>query len=299
MRTRTIFVAAALIGLSANFLSPSSADAQSVTLHHIHGLAYSRDGKQLLVPSHEGLAIYNAGRWSKAAGPQHDYMGFTATKSRFYSSGHPAPASGLRNPFGLIVSSDGGGTWEKRGLEGEADFHLLAASYETNAVYVYSSAPNSRMNHPGIYYTLNDGLSWTRSQAQGLTSPVRAIAVHPTNPKAVAVATKEGLFLSTDSGERFERIAAGLALAAFFDLDSEHLLYSMHDGAARLYRHSLKSGNRTEIPLPPLTRDAVSHIAQNPAARTEYAIATFERSVFLGRHVGKSWTQIARNGQTK
>jgi photosystem II stability/assembly factor-like uncharacterized protein len=299
MRTNTTFITAALIGVFANVLLPARADAQSVTLHHVHGLAYSADGKQLFVPSHDGLAIYNAGHWSKAVGPQHDYMGFTATKGRFYSSGHPAPDSGLKNPFGLIVSGDGGRTWEKRGLEGESDFHVLAASYETNAVYVYNPERNSRMDRPGIYYTLNDGFSWTRAQAQGLTSAVHAIAVHPSNPKTVAVVAKEGLFLSTDNGEHFERLAAGQALAAFFELDGEHLVYSMHDGAARLYRHSLKSRSRTEIPLPSLTRDAVSYIAQNPADRAGYAIATFERSIFLSRDMGKNWTQIARNGQTK
>lgn len=299
MRSNTTLVVAAFIGLFANVLLPPRADAQSVTLHHVHGLAYSADGKQLFVPSHDGLAIYNAGHWSKAPGPQHDYMGFTATKGRFYSSGHPAPGSGLKNPFGLIASGDGGRTWGKRGLEGESDFHVLGASYETNAVYVYNPARNSRMDHPGIYYTLNDGFTWTRTRAEGLTSTVHAIAVHPSRPQTIAVAAKEGLFLSSDNGERFERLAAGQALAAFFELDGEHLLYSMYDGAARLYRHSLKSRSRTEIPLPPLARDAVSYIAQNPAERAEYAIATFERSVFLSKNMGKNWTQIAQNGQTK
>ncbi|MBI1964615.1 MAG: glycosyl hydrolase [Betaproteobacteria bacterium] len=273
--------------------------AQSVTLPHVHGLTYSADGKRLIVAVHDGLAIYNAGRWSKDPGPRHDYMGFTATQKRFYSSGHPAPGSGLTNPLGLIVSGDGGRTWEKRGFEGESDFHTLGASYETNAIYVHNPGRNSRMDRPGIYYTLNDGFTWTRAQAQGLTSAVHAIAVHPSKPQTVAVAAKEGLFLSTDSGERFERLAAGQALAAFFELGGEHLVYSMHDGAARLYRHSLKSRSRTEIPLPPLTQDAVSYIAQNPADKSEYAIATFERSVFLSKNTGKNWTQIARNGQAK
>ncbi len=274
------------------------AAAQGVTLTHVHGLAYSADGKQLFIPSHHGLAIYSNGRWSKAPEPEHDYMGFSATKNRFYSSGHPAPGSALKNPFGLIVSGDGGRTWEKRGLEGETDFHVLGTGYETNAVYVYSPERNSRMDRPGIYYTLNDGLRWVRAPAQGLSGTVHAIAVHPSNPRIAAIATKDGLFLSTDSGARFERLAAGQAFAAFFDLDAEHLFYSMHDGAAGLYRQSLNSRGRTEVPLPSLTRDAVSHIAQNPARRAEYAIATFERSVFLGKNMSKNWTQIARNGQT-
>lgn len=290
---RTALTAFALVTLAG------SVAAQSVTLTHVHGLAYSADGKQLFVPSHHGAAIYNAGHWSKAPGPQHDYMGFTATKARFYSSGHPDPGTGLKNPFGLITSSDGGRTWERRGLEGESDFHVLGASYETNAVYVYSPERNSRMDRPGIYYTLNDGFTWTRATARGLAGKAHAIAVHPSRPQIVAVAANDGLFLSTDRGERFERLAAGQVLGVFFELDGEHLIYSAYGGAARLYRYSLTPRSRAEIPLPPLTRDAVSHIAQNPAARAEYAIATFERSVFLTRSIGKDWSQIARNGQTK
>lgn len=273
--------------------------AQGVTLPDVHGLAYSADGKRLMVAVHDGMAVYSEGRWAKHPGPRHDYMGFTATKERFYSSGHPAPGSGLTNPSGLIVSGDGGRTWAKRGLEGESDFHVLGASYETNAVYVYNPARNSRMDRPGIYYTLNDGFTWVRAQAQGLASTVHAIAVHPSRPQTVAVAAKEGMFLSTDSGERFERLAEGQTLAAFFDLDGEHLFYSMYDGTAQLYRHSLKSRGRTAIALPPLTKDAVGYIAQNPADKAEYAIATFERNVFLSKDTGKSWTQIAQNGRPK
>src|SRR5207302_9403075 len=76
-----------VIGISA------VATAQSpVTLVHVHGLAYSADGKRLMIPSHHGLAVYENGKWSKAPGPQHDYMGFSATANYIYSSGHPAPS---------------------------------------------------------------------------------------------------------------------------------------------------------------------------------------------------------------
>ena len=271
--------------------------AQEVALTHVHGLAYSADGRKIFIPSHHGLAVYENGRWSKASGPGHDYMGFSATKNRFYSSGHPAPESGLVNPFGLIMSTDSGRTWQKRGLEGETDFHALGTGYETNAIYAFSPAPNSRMKRAGLYYTLNDGFAWALSKAQGIDGSIHAIAVHPSRPQTVAVATKEGIFLSQDHGDHFSRIAPGQGLAVFFDLDGEHLIFSRYDGTPRLYRHSLKSRGDTDIPLPSLTRDAVSHVAQNPVNRAEYAIATFERSVFLSRDGGRAWTQIAYNGQ--
>jgi hypothetical protein len=94
----------------ASLLVASVAQAQ-VTLTHVHGLAYSPDGQRLMIPSHHGLAVYEGGKWSKAPGPQHDYMGFAATAGALYSSGHPAPGSTLVNPFGLMRSRDGGKTW--------------------------------------------------------------------------------------------------------------------------------------------------------------------------------------------
>jgi hypothetical protein len=270
-----------------------------VTLTHVHGLAYSPDGKRLMIPSHHGLAVYENGKWSKAPGPQHDYMGFVATAKGLYSSGHPAPRSGLVNPFGLIRSRDGGKTWEKLGLEGETDFHVLAAGWNSNAIYVWNPAPSSRMKSEGLHYTLDDGREWKRSAAAGLAGEPRAIAVHP-DDRTVALATSEGLYLSRDAGERFTKLAAeGEGLSVFFELEGRRLWYGSYDGQARLARVPLGPGHPVKVSLPPLKEDAVAYIAQNPARRLEYAIATFERSVYLSKDSGESWTQIADRGNAK
>jgi hypothetical protein len=270
-----------------------------VALTHVHGLAFSSDGKRLMIPSHHGLAVYENGKWSKAAGPQHDYMGFSATGKHLYSSGHPAPGSGLVNPFGLIRSSDGGKTWDKLGLEGETDFHLLATGWNTNAIYVWNPAPSSRMRQPGLHYTLNNGLAWQPTGAAGLKGEPHAIAVHPDDAGVVAVATSSGVFVSRDSGNEFNMLAPGQAVSAFFDINGKHLWYGTFDGRARLTRAPLGGGKPASMELPPLERDAVAYIAQNPAARDEYAIATFERSVYLSRDSGRTWRQIADRGKAR
>src|SRR6478672_3049962 len=177
-----------------------------VTLVHVHGLSYSSDGKRLMIPSHFGLALYSDGKWSKAPGPEHDYMGFAATAQYLYSSGHPAAGSRLVNPFGLLRSKDDGKTWEKLGLEGESDFHVMATSWSTNAIYVWNPVPNSRMQQAGLHYTLNDGFAWKRAAAKGIDDNPYALAVHPDDPKSVALATPAGVFASTDAGENFKRI---------------------------------------------------------------------------------------------
>jgi hypothetical protein len=194
---------AALVLAAMLLAMPARADL----LTHVHGLAYSSDGRRLMIPSHFGLAIYEDGKWSKAPGPEHDYMGFSATARGIYSSGHPAAGSGLVNPFGLLRSQDGGKTWDKLGLEGESDFHVMATSWNTGTVYVWNGAPNSRMKQTGLYYTPNDGFSWTRVAANGVSGNPYALAVHPDDARSVAMATPDGVFESTDAGASFARSA--------------------------------------------------------------------------------------------
>ena len=269
-----------------------------VTLTHVHGLAYSPDGRRLMVPSHHGLAVYESGRWSKAPGPQHDYMGFSATARDLYSSGHPAPDSSLVNPFGLMRSRDGGKTWQRLGLEGESDFHILGAGWNSHAIYVWNPAANSRMLAPGLHFTLDEGKSWKVSRAVGLEGDPIAVAAHPDDPKLVALATSRGIFESGDSGESFQRIGAGQGTAVHYELDGRYLWHGNFEGGApRLVRAMLRGGAPATIELPRLAEDAVAFIAQNPAQRSEYAIATFRRSVFVSKDGGKTWERIADQGK--
>lgn len=299
MTKRSRLLLRLVLSLLGSALVPFEARAEPpVTLMHVHGLSYSADGAQLVIPSHNGLAVFANGRWSRAAGPAHDYMGYSATRDALYSSGHPAPGSGLTNPFGLIKSRDGGKTWQKLGLEGESDFHTLAASYGTDAVYVVNQQRNSRMSQAGIYYTLADGLKWQRAEARGLGTKLNGLAVHPTEAKLVAVGTDDGLYLSRDWANSFEPLLSGTrVLAAAFDLDGQHLWLSGYAGSATLASIALTASAKPEpVALPQMIEDAVAYIAQNPTRRDEIAVATFKRSVFLSKDRGRSWTQIAKDG---
>ncbi len=293
-----IVLATALAGLST---ATTTQAADAVTLTHVHGLAYSADGARMLVPGHHGLAVFEKGKWRKSAGPAHDYMGFSATKDALYSSGHPAPGSGLSNPFGLIKSSDGGKRWTPLGLTGESDFHTLATSHGTNAVYVVNHGPNSRMPRPGIFHTRNDGLQWSHAAAGGLDSEPKALAVYPTEAAIVAAGAADGLYLSRDSAASFERRFGGQqVLAATFDLDGRPLWFSAYAGKPSLLRVAIAPGAAPQMrALPALTEDAVAYIAQNPARRDEIAIATFKRSVYLSKDAGRHWTAIAEAGATR
>ena len=64
-------------------------------------------------------------------------------------------------------------------------------------------------------------------------------------------------------------------------------------------RAGVKGGPASQFKLPPLTKDAVSFIAQNPVRREQYAIATFQRDVYLSKDAGRTWTAIAQRGEAK
>jgi photosystem II stability/assembly factor-like uncharacterized protein len=294
----------ALVLMSIAFTALSARADDAVTLTHVHGLSYSADGTKLMIPSHHGLAIYEPagkGRWSKGEGPSHDYMGFSATRDALYSSGHPAQGSGLTNPFGLIKSADGGKTWRKLGLEGESDFHVLATSYESNAVYVVTWSTNSRMSTPGLYHTENDGLKWTHAAAKGIDGQIKSLAVHPTDPRIVVAGTDKGLFQSRDAGETFsQRVGSRQVIGIGFELDGRHILYSSYAGKATLTRIGLAPGTPSqEVAIPALKDDAVAYIAQNPTRPTELAIASYRRNVYLSSDSGSSWKAIAIDGASR
>lgn len=281
-------------------IAVASAHADSsLRLVHVHGMSYSADGETLMVSSHDGLAMYAGGRWSKAEGPAHDYMGLSVTHDALYSSGHPAKGSELPDPVGVMKSRDGGKTWQQIGLTGEADFHVLAASYFTNAVYVSNKAANTLMSQRGIYYTLTDGIKWQRAAANGLGRWLHSLAVHPTDAAVVAAGTDEGLYISRDSAESFERLVGGMVTAEGFDLDGRHLWFSTYAGKAVLARIALQAGGKAEeVPIAVSTDDAVAYIAQNPVRRSEIAVSTFQRNVFISKDQGRTWTQVARDGAT-
>jgi hypothetical protein len=277
---------------------PGRADT-APNLTHIHGLAFSIDGKRLMVSSHDGLTAYADGRWSRAAAPAHDYKGLATTYDGIYGSGHPAPGSAAVDPMGLMKSRDGGATWRQLGLAGESDFHTLAASHATKAIYVANREANSRMEGPGIYFTLTDGRTWQRATDKGRGYMLHGLAVHPTNAAVVAAATDDGLYLSRDWADNFAWLAGGrVVIAARFTLDGRHLWFSSYaDNKPALARVAWEAaGAAEEIPIPLHADDAVAYIAQNPVRWAEFAIATFRRSVLLSKDSGSTWTQIAAEG---
>ena len=276
----------------ALFASPLHA---AQLLFHVHGLSYSADGKALLVPSHFGLAIFKEGRWTESDGPIHDFAGFSVASSAIYASGHPPPGTGLPDPLGLVKSTDGGLTWKSLTLGGEIDFHVIAAGFRSNALYVLNSQPTSAMPIAGMYLTRDEGRTWRQAATRGLKGEILALAAHPLVAEIVAAATDQGLYLSRDAGDSFRRIAGKAATGVAFDAQGRYLHYALAT-SNKLVSVPLEQGTRRVVDLPRFGLDFVTHIAPNPRDDRILALATRGRSIFLSEDGGSTWREIAKRG---
>ena len=290
---------ARLVVLALAALLALPAPAGPALFHdHGHGLAFSPDGKALLAPSHNGLSAYEDGGWWQAPGPEQGFSGFSVAERALYSSGHSRPGRAQGKPAGLMRSTDGGRNWQTLAMAGEADFPLLAAGYRSSAIYVLNALPNASLASPGLFVTLDEGKTWRRASSRGLTGEIHALGAHPSEAGTVAVATATGLYLSRDGGENFLRLdGSGAVTALAFDHHGVRLLYARalsHD----IIDRPLKGGRVAKLQLPHLAGDYVTCLAHSPLDERALAFATRRRDVYLSRDAGRTWQQLASNGET-
>ncbi|UVI31153.1 F510_1955 family glycosylhydrolase [Paenibacillus spongiae] len=268
-------------------------------LTHIHGLGYSSDGKQVWVPAHDGIRVFEGGEWSVPNGDKHDYMGFVVVDNGFYSSGHPAPDSDMSNPMGIVKTSGIEDPLQTLGLSGVSDFHLMSIGYTTHTIYVMNEGPNNKMPSAGLYYSDDDAVSWSEGELDGLQGEASAIAAHPTKPGVVAIGTNLGVFVSRDYGQSFESMLPGLQVTALHFSPDGQLYVGGINAANVLIKFDVDARTETMIRTPEIPADdAISYIAQNPADGNEVVVTTFSKMIYLTKDGGGKWSTIADQGNT-
>lgn len=279
-------------------LSIGKEKGDTVDFMHIHGLGFANDGTGIYIPAHDGLKVYKNGKWEIPEGEKHDYMGFSMVHNGFYSSGHPAPGSSMKNPFGVVKSTDMGKTLQTLDLYGEVDFHGMGVGYYSHAIYVLNPEPNSRMDDAGLYYSLDETKTWTKSDMKGLEGQPAAIAVHPEKENIVVISTNRGVYLSKDYGNSFDNIVEGTPVTSVSFTKEGKLLAGVITDKPSLMEINLESGEKKNIPIPTLSEgDAIGYIAVNPNNEKQIVFTTFEKDIYLTDNFGEKWIQIAKQGK--
>jgi hypothetical protein len=268
--------------------------SDEVYFPHIHGVGYAKDGNRILVAAHAGIMLYTNGQWIAADLPAHDYMGFSSVDEGFFSSGHPTLYSDLLNPLGLIKVSGNGKEITSLAFAGVFDFHQMAAGYYSHAIYLINKKSHPHLKR-GLNYTLDEGKSWTHSGMQKLAEWTAQIAVHPTDIRTVAVATRKGIYLSQDFGNHFKRLQNDKSFTAVtFSPDGQFLVY----GHQTIEAYRLPERKAYSVPFPEFSKgEYITYIAINPMRTNEIVVVSNKKSIYLSNNWGETWLQIAREGR--
>ncbi|MBN8203925.1 F510_1955 family glycosylhydrolase [Bacillus sp. NTK034] len=267
-------------------------------IDHIHGVGYSGNQGKPFYAAHDGLKVYDGGKWYKTKEENNDYMGFNATKDGFYTSGHPGQDSNLPNPLGIQKSTDDGKTLQELAVEGETDFHLMGVGYENQVIFLMNPQKNSIMETGKFYLSEDNAKTWKEVSANGLDDTLLSIAVHPQKADYLAASGQQGIYLSKDKGKTFERISkSGQGTSVFFTNDS--LIYGTYDGTSKLTKVSLSDETEEEIALPKMNEDAVMYLAQNPNNDQEMTFVSFNGDIYYTTDGANNWDAIVEAGKIK
>ncbi|GAM12957.1 F510_1955 family glycosylhydrolase [Mesobacillus selenatarsenatis] len=273
--------------------------AATQKIEHIHGIGYPGNDEGLYVASHHGLKIFKNGEWLETTDEKHDYMGFQAVQDGFFASGHPAEGSDLKNPLGIVKSTDKGNTLDKIAFYGESDFHFLSASYHDKVLYLINEEPNSELER-GVYVSKVRGGAWEPVELNGLdANSLGIIAVHPENGRTITMSTREGVFVSDDFGTTMER--AGdyqMVTAAAYSKESLYIA-PVKNEEIKLIRLPIEERNAgEEVTIPNLKYDnPITYIAADPEQEDRIAFITILNDLYESEDGGKTWKQLLVNGR--
>ncbi len=219
---------------SGNLPSPNfeTSSSRTVSWIHVHGLGIDpSDSSVLYIATHgDFYKSVDAGTPVKVDKQRADYMAFNAPMTPgtpLHSSGHPSTGGNT----GLIMSTDGGQTWEVVAtvLDPPVDFHAMAVSRsDPDTVVGFDSGGR------GIFKSTDAGKTWDRFDYPG--QHVTALAISPSDSNTVLAGTNDGVFISNDGAASWTRTNqySGMAVMALaFDADGNLYASTEEFGLAR------------------------------------------------------------------
>lgn len=285
------------IGAYAVIAWANNDEAAVTEFMHLHGLNVPGWAPEsVYVSTHTGLIrLTPESKWEQVSSEPHDFMGFQAHPSEagvMYSSGHPAPGSGLPNPVGFMISRDGGMSWEIRNLAGQVDFHTSTVQPTNGNVY-YGYAGD-------LFRTTDSGQTWTQTPRDHLAriGTVYALAVDSHDSSTVLAGTDTGLWRSPDAGVTWQALLQGAPVTAVATTasDTERVLaYAVaRDGG--LIESTDGGASWTSLGFLAQDGDAVGYIAPHPTDDATLVLGTFGESILRSRNGGRTWTVLADSG---
>ena len=245
---------------------------------HIHGISFdlSQPGSVLLA-THYGVFRANPdGVAETVSTDASDYMGFSSDpvdSRRLLASGHPGEGGSM----GVILSTDGGATWQKiaDGVGGPVDFHSLSISRADPRV-MYGT-------YGGIQISRDGGATW--NMAGPGPEKVIDLAASPAATDTVYAGTVGGLMKSTDAGKTWALFGPGQP-APLVEATADGALYVFFAGTGLF---QLPTDGKWVALASDFGERYILHLAADPADAAHLVAVTDESAVLESRDGGKTW----------
>lgn len=271
-------------------------------IHHIHGLALDhRDPEVVLIATHTGLVRLRPTGAEWLGEHRFDLMGFTAhprDPNVAYASGHPDLPTYAREQIGnlgLLLTRDGGRTWQSVALRGHADFHALTYSpRDGGLLYGWNVAGEQS----GLYRISTGGWKVERLPVSGLAN-VLALSAAPTENGPLLAGTMKGLFVSHDHGRTWQPVkglsADAPVTAVGHGPSQRNVVYVYVHQAGRGLARSPDGGVSWEAPV--LFTGAQTPVIAVAVGPAEVVVATTSADVMRSRDGGRRWEPLVQHGR--
>lgn len=272
--------------------------AKSIKIKNIRGIGYPGNDKALYVATDQGLKMFKDSKWYETTTNKHEYIGFQAMDNGFLSSGIPQKGTGLKNPLGLVQSVDKGKSLKKLAYYGDMNFYFMAAGFSGDASYIISEQPHGELGQ-GVNYTKDNGQTWKKSAFINFNADsLGMMAVHPKNGDIMAMATRSGIYYSTDNGNKMKLITAPIMVTAL-TFKGDSLLYSsVENNSILLKTENTSSGEQVNIAIPFLDYDnPITYLSVNPKNENQIAFTTYRNDLYESIDNGKTWNILLKDGK--
>lgn len=251
---------------------------------HFHGIAFdTSDPERIYLATHHGFHVIDGdGMVRQISKISDDFMGFSPHPDNpdlFFASGHPQRGGNL----GLIVSNDGGETWEQRspGVDGPVDFHQLTVS-KADPDVLYGAY------HGQLQVSRDGGHEW-EIQAP-VPKELIGLAASARDPEHLYAATQSGLLMSPDGGQRWRQAHPERRPTSVVMTTAEEDLYAFMPGLGLL--KASEASRDWEVLSDGWGENYLLHLAIDAGNEDRLAAIDQRGKVLLSEDGGKEWKEL-------
>lgn len=204
---------------------------------------------------------------------------------------------GFSGAAGLFVTTDNGETWAPRAimptvegpqsLSGVSVYRLYDDPQDPDAMYWTS-------RNFGMFYTYNNGLSWTQAPAPLNTGLVYSVAIHPQNKCLIFATNGSRVYKSVDCNRSWEEVhredrsGARISSLEFHAFDPYELFMTKQNG-------DILASSDLGISWTIITRSArdIVHIESDPHTAERMYLSTRANGLFRSTDRGRTWTNLS------